>query len=222
MLRRPEVARRIAVRNVPSFWPPYQAHDALTPLQQILTKPSRMPNGAFVVQPHRGKLMHRTSCILNLGAALALTTLSATVLAQTAVVSKATCQGIGVAPQEPIGDREGHAITVSQYSCHSEGGPLDGTVMTGTIIFEWNKGVPAVMLVGSGVFRKPGAIAVFQDNESALSLTMADGKVTGFTGTSKGVYKLSTGSLASLAGKSYTTTFHTIGGGQYVVERASD
>jgi hypothetical protein len=51
---------------------------------------------------------------------------------------------------------------------------------------------------------------------------MADGKVTGFTGTSKGVYKLSAGSLASLAGKSYTTTFHTIGGGQYVVERASD
>src|SRR5664280_563078 len=98
MLRRPEVARRVAVRNVPSFWPPYQAHDALTPLQQLLTKPSRMPNGAFVVQPHRGKLMHRTSCILNLAAALALTTLSATALAQTAVVSKATCQGIGVAP----------------------------------------------------------------------------------------------------------------------------
>ena|SRR5664279_581529 len=161
--------------------------------------------------------MHHASRILNVAASLALTTLSMSTLAQTPVTFKSTCQDVGFAAREPLGDRDGHSIEVIQYSCRNEGGVEDGTLMTGMVIWEWDK-TTCVMLSGNGVVRKPGALAVFQNSESKASLTIVDGKVTGITGTSNGVYKTATGGMASLAGKSFTSTFHSIGGGQFVIE----
>ena len=162
--------------------------------------------------------MSHAARILNLAAAaLALTTLSTSAQAQAAMTSKATCQNVGVAPQEPLGDREGHAISVSQYSCRIEGGIAEGAIMTGMNIFEWDKGVGNA-LSANGVMRKPGASAVYEVSEDKSTLTMVDGKVTGFTGSCKGVYKLATGSFAPLSGKSFTCTFRTIPGGQFAVE----
>ena len=89
--------------------------------------------------------------------------------------------------------------------------------MTGMVIWEWDKGA-AVMVSGNGVNRKPGGIAVYQNSAGTLSPTMSDGKMTGVTGTAKGVYKTASGSMASLAGKSFTATFHSIGSGQFVIE----
>ncbi len=161
--------------------------------------------------------MSHSARILNLAAALALTTLSTSALAQAAMTFKATCQNVGVAPQEPLGDREGHAISVSQYSCRNEGGILDGAIATGMNIYEWDKGVGET-ISANGVIRKPGAIAVYETSEQKTTLIMVDGKVTGFTGSSKGVYKLATGSLAPLSGKSYTFTYRSIPGGQFTVD----
>lgn len=165
--------------------------------------------------------MHHAMRILNLAAVVALTTLSANVPAQTGVVLKGTCQDVGVSARETLGDRDGHVIQVGQYSCRNEGGATDGTIMTGMVIWEWDKG-SGVMVVGNGLARRPGAIAVYQNSEGKISLTMTDGKVTGVTGTAKGIYKTATGSMASLAGKSFTSTFHTIPGGQFVIETTVD
>jgi hypothetical protein len=74
------------------------------------------------------------------------------------------------------------------------------------------------MRSNSGVARKPGATVVYVGPEGKLALTMTDGKVTGFTGSGKGVYVLATGSAASLAGKPYTWTAKSTGPMQFTAE----
>ena len=161
--------------------------------------------------------MHLASRTLNVAAAVALTTLSVGTLAQTAVVYKATCQFIASPAREPLTDREGHAILVGEYSCHAETGMEEGAIMTGMNIIEYDPS-DGVVLSGNGVIRKPGAVAVYQVIEQHSTRTMTDGKVTGFSGTGRGVNKLATGSMASLAGKSFTFTFKSVAGGQFLLE----
>jgi len=80
-------------------------------------------------------------------------------------------------------------------------GPLSGGGETHTVIWEWD-GTNAVMVSINGVVRKPGAIAVYQNSEGKIALTMADGKVADCVGT--GPLADGFGSAASLAGKSFT------------------
>jgi hypothetical protein len=63
---------------------------------------------------------------------------------------------------------------------------MSGAVATGTDIWEWD-GTNAVEISASGVERKPGATLVYRGTEGKLSLTITDGKVTGWTGSGKGV-----------------------------------
>ncbi|CAN7399180.1 MULTISPECIES: hypothetical protein [unclassified Variovorax] len=158
-----------------------------------------------------------------LSAFIVVMMLSAGTFAQTPtkITQKSTCMSIGVAPPEPVGDREGHTYSVIQYICQNQGGPFDGSVSTGTNIWEADKG-SSVMLTGGGVIRKPGMSAVYVLTEAKSSLTMADGKVTGFSGTAKGVYKVAAGTASSLAGKSFTSTYRSIGAGQFVIEMTVD
>src|SRR6516162_8760874 len=128
-----------------------------------------------------------------------------------------TCQTIGADPPEALGDREGHSISVNVASCHSESEPMSGAVLTGTTIWEWD-GPKAVLLSSYGVIRKPGGTVVYQNTGGSLALTMADGKVTGFTASGKGDEKLATGSLAALAGKPYTWTAKPAGPGQFTID----
>jgi hypothetical protein len=137
--------------------------------------------------------------------------------AQSGVSFKFSCNAIGNSPPEPLGDREGHAVGVGQFACRTEGGPLDGAVLTGTQIWEYDR-TNAVGLAGSGVVRKPGALAVYQNNESKLALTLTDGKVTGSTGSGRGRYALATGAAAALNGKTYSYTFASTGPFQFVVD----
>ena len=83
-------------------------------------------------------------------------------------VSKFICQAVGAngAP-EPLGDREGHGISVVTASCRNVGGLLDGSLTTGQEIWEWD-GTNAKMLLESGVIRKPGAMATYELTEGNL------------------------------------------------------
>lgn len=125
-----------------------------------------------------------------------------------------SCQGVGTSPSEPIGDREGHSISSGEVSCRAEGGPLIGGVMTGSTIYEWDKG-SGVLLSGSGVIRKPGATTAYRISEGRIALILTDGKVTASTASGKGVYTMATGSAASLAGKSFTYSTRTTAPGQF-------
>ncbi|MDM0106969.1 hypothetical protein QTH97_18630 [Variovorax sp. J22R24] len=134
---------------------------------------------------------------------------------------RSTCQNVGVATQEPLGDREGHMLSVGSYSCVSQGGFLDGAVTSGMNVWELDKGA-GVAVTGNGVTRKPGQLILYVVTDGSYSLTMADGKVTGFTGIAKGVYKLATGPAAALSGKAYTARFRSIERGQFVIETTVD
>ena len=128
------------------------------------------------------------------------------------------CQGVGMDTPEPLGDREGHSIEVGQYSCRAELGPWAGSVGTGTGMWEWD-GPKATLLSNSGFARKPGATLAWMFTDGQQTLTMADGKVTGCTGSGRGKNVLATGGWASWAGTSYTCTWKCVGpASQFSVE----
>ena len=153
------------------------------------------------------------------GVATAVIVVSAAASSALAQENTATysCQDVGVGPPEPLGDREGHSITVGGFSCRIDTGPMKGGVVTGSGIWEWD-GTNAVSLAHSSVARMPGATVVWQGTDGKLALTMADGKVTGWTGSGKGHLLLATGSAASQAGKSTTWTGKSTGPGQFTIE----
>jgi len=153
--------------------------------------------------------------------AVALASVSFGALAQAPLTQKAVCVFVGAGAPEPIGDRAGHALRVSPYSCLVESGPMEGAVMTGANIFEWDGG-KAVILSGDGVGRKPGSITSFKVAEGSTALVMTDGKVTGFIGSGKGVVNLASGSAAALKGKTYSYTVRSISPVQFVIETTYD
>ena len=152
-------------------------------------------------------------------AALALT--STVALAQSGQTARLYCHAVGSSQPEPLGDREGHAISIGEIACRVEGGLADGGLLTGTIIYEWDK-ANGVLLSGIGVTRKPGATTSYQHTEGKITLIMSDGKVTGYTGSGRGRHTMATGAAASLNGKTYSFTFKTVGPGQYVVDVTND
>jgi hypothetical protein len=153
-------------------------------------------------------------------AALAFAPFAPSAIAQE--VLKFSCQAVGGSGvPEPLGDRQGHNITVLTASCRNVGGVLDGSLTTAQEIWEWD-GTNAKMLLESGVIRKPGAIATFELTEGKLALTMTDGKVTGFTASGKGRWPTATGTAASLAGKSWTFKSWPTGAGEWEGEITPD
>ena len=132
------------------------------------------------------------------------------------------CQDVGNSPAEPLGDREGHSISVGQYSCRAESGPWDGSVGGGTVMWEWN-GPKATMLAEHGITRKPGATLAWQGSEGELTLTMADGKVTGWTASGRGKNLLATGDWASKAGTMYHWTAKSVGpSSQFTIDATNE
>jgi hypothetical protein len=130
---------------------------------------------------------------------------------------KSHCQTFGTAPLELLGDREGHAIAVGHFTCRVDGGPIDGAVWTGSQVYEWD-GPNAVGRGGFGVFRLSGSFAVYSSTEVKVSLNLSDGRVTGFTGSGRGMFSVGTGAASVLAGKSYTYVVKSSGFNQVVVE----
>jgi hypothetical protein len=128
------------------------------------------------------------------------------------------CQPVGGRAPEPLGDREGHAILVTEGNCRVESGALSGGVLTDISIWEFD-GTKAVRLTESGIIRKPGATVVINGTGRNFALTITDGKVTGWTASGRDNYLMATGSAASLAGKSFTWTAKPTGlAGQSTVE----
>lgn len=127
------------------------------------------------------------------------------------------CSIVGSAAPEPIGDREGHAIFVEEDICRFDSGPFAGGVMTATSTWEFDK-ANAVLVSSSAVFRKPGAIAVGRLSEGRINLTITDGKVSDIMSWVRGDWPITSGSVASLAGKSFTATGKDTGPGQFVLE----
>lgn len=160
----------------------------------------------------RGFSNHALSAAL----VLAAITLPGSAMAQSGS-GRAVCNTHGPNWVEPVGDRDGHAVLVSEGNCVIQGGLLDGTVQTQQTIWEYDKGV-GTMLSSHGVSRKPGAMAVFVNASGTQTLQMTDGRVTGWTATGKGKTPMASGAAASLAGKTYSWTARATGPRTYVVD----
>ena len=143
------------------------------------------------------------------------------VLAQAPTQIKMHCLANGNSPPEALGDRPGHSISVSELICRVEGGPLDSGVMTGTQVYEWD-GVKGVGKAGFGVVRSPGGKIVYVNTEMTNTLTVTDGKVTGFVATGRGYYPVATGTAQAFVGKTYSYVTKPTGAGQFVIESAID
>ena len=85
--------------------------------------------------------------------ALGLTSSGGFALAET--IGRYNCTIVGVASQEPIGDRSGHFLASVQYSCFGEGGPLKGDVHTASSASEWDNN-QGTFLIGGGIHRRRG------------------------------------------------------------------
>jgi len=148
--------------------------------------------------------------------------LSAIALALAAPSAKAqeaghdVCQDVGASAPEPLGDREGHAITTGLFSCRVTEGLLAGAVETGNGIWEWD-GTKATQLSGNGVARRPGAILSFQALDGKLELTMSEGKPTGWTASGHTAVNLAAGGAASMMGKTATWTAKSTGPFQFEI-----
>ena len=161
--------------------------------------------------------MRFVSTVLRITTTVAIALLAVSASGQEKISFSYTCQSVGSSPPEPIGDREGHSISSGEVSCRAEGGPLLGGVLTGTMIYEWEKGA-GVLLAGSGIVRKPGATTAFRLIEGKIALIVTDGKVTGTIASGKGIYTLASGSAATLAGKSFTYSSRPTAPGLFMVD----
>jgi hypothetical protein len=101
-----------------------------------------------------------------IGTAIAFITFAPVAVAQE-ITSTYTCHGVG-GELEPLGDREGHAILATRYTCSVDSGPMSGGVLTGRNIWEWD-GLNAVQRSNFSVIRKPGATLVWVGTGGKLS-----------------------------------------------------
>jgi hypothetical protein len=153
-------------------------------------------------------------------AAIALTAFVPSARAQENIAVFA-CQLVGRGQSEPLGDRDGHMLSITQISCLANAGVLSGGVLTGSSIYELNKGA-GVLITASGVITKPGQTAVYVATEGKLALVMTDGKVTGTTTSGRGSYPIATGGWSTLAGKSFIYSTHPTGPGLFEIDVTSE
>ncbi len=159
--------------------------------------------------------------VLAIASASALAVSAPNAIAQEKITNKFVCQNVGAFALEPLGDREGHSISIGQMSCRVVAGPMSGGVMSGAITWEWDK-TNATLISGNGVARKPGATLVYKDVDGKLALTITDGKVTGFTASGHVRFPIATGGGALLAGKSATWTTTPTGPDEFEIEDKMD
>ena len=124
------------------------------------------------------------------------------------------CRTIGAFTPEQLGDREHHALSITQSSCEETEGLTAGAVENDTAALEWD-GPRATELSSFGVSRKPGATFAFQVLDGQVELTMVDGKPTGFIGTGHGVVTLATGPWLSLKGRTFSWRSKSTGPSNY-------
>lgn len=131
------------------------------------------------------------------------------------------CRSVGETAIEPVGDHDGHAVSIGAYTCTIEGGPLDGGVVEGSVVYEWEAG-SGVLLTGHGVARRPGAVYVSENTSGRVRLRVIDGKAGGLEGAGTGVYRLAAGAASALSGRRYAYVVRSTAPGRFVVETTLD
>ncbi|MEK9285704.1 MULTISPECIES: hypothetical protein [unclassified Bradyrhizobium] len=151
--------------------------------------------------------------------ALGLISVTGFALAET--VGRYECSIVGAISQETVGDRDGHLLRSLQYSCLGVEGLLKDAVYTGSSISEWD-GPQGTYLSAGGIVRAAGGLAVTQLTEGKGSVVMKDGKPAGSESSGKAVFKLASGTLATLSGKVVKFDTKPTGVGRFSIELTTD
>jgi hypothetical protein len=128
-----------------------------------------------------------------------------------------SCQYVEAPTAEPFGNEEGHGISVRDYSCQVTQGPLSGGVLTARAVWEMDKS-GGRLLLGGGVIRKPGAMAVLQLLDGKLEQVTTNDDATQVRTSGRGAYLLAAGGATSLLGKNFTYITKTTAPGQFYFE----
>ena len=148
-----------------------------------------------------------------------LALVGATGMAHSELIGRYECSIVGIGTPEPLGDRAGHGLLSYQFSCYGVDGLLKGAVYSATHVSEWD-GPQGTFLLAGGVHRIAGGFAVTEMTEGTASVTMKDGKPAGVTGSGKAIFKLGSGSLATLSGKAANFTTRVTGLNRFELEFA--
>lgn len=149
----------------------------------------------------------------------ALVSMVATGLACADPIGRYECNVVGIGSPEPLGDRPGHGLMSYQFSCYGVDGMLKGAVYSAVHVSEWD-GPQGTFLLAGGVHRIADGFAVTQMAEGSASVIMKDGKPNGVTGSGKAIFKLGSGSLAALSGKTVKFTSRSMGANRFELEFA--
>jgi hypothetical protein len=132
-------------------------------------------------------------------------------------IGRYECSVVGAVAMDAIGDREGHVPRTVQFNCVGVDGLLKGGVYTAISIAEWT-GSEGRYLLGDGVHRTAGGLAVAHTLEGIGSFTMRDGKPAGVTSSGRAIFSFASGTLASLAGRAIKFVSKTTGTNQFEME----
>jgi hypothetical protein len=126
--------------------------------------------------------------------------IGATGLVHADTIVRYQCKVIGTQELDAVGDRAGHNIVTTQYSCFAVDGLMKGTVLTGTNIGEWD-GPKQIYLSAIGVHRLAGGVAASRVTEGAGSAIMKDGKFAGAESSGTILVNFASGPLSAISGK---------------------
>ncbi len=118
---------------------------------------------------------------------------------------------------EPIGDRDGHLLRSVDYSCVGVDGLLKGGVYTAISASEVD-GLQVTFHLAGGVHRTAEGLAVVQSLEGTGSTVMQEGRPARFPASGKLIFKLASGTLAALSGKTFKWATKPIGFNRFDME----
>ena len=112
--------------------------------------------------------------------------------------------------------RQGETVEMTHFTCHISGGILEGFVAIGTNLLELHE--EGGRLVGSTVVAQKGdSMLAYEVNDAMRRLRKNDGVVR-WESTGNGIYKHATGSVAALAGKSFTALVRSAGPRAFTID----
>ncbi|HEV2153954.1 hypothetical protein [Bradyrhizobium sp.] len=133
-------------------------------------------------------------------------------------IGRYECNVVGTQAPEPIGDRNGHTLVSTQFSCFGVDGIFKNAVYSATNVTEWDGPGKARQLQAGGVHRTAGGLAVTQIVEGTGSMIMKDEKPIGGQSSGTAAVRFSSGTLAPISGKTLKFTTRTTGLGRFVLE----
>ena len=151
------------------------------------------------------------------GGLVALAALAAPSISIAQITYRSDCQVVETTRLENFG-HEGRPAQLSHFTCRIKGGPLHGSFVTGTNIWDVSDGAGGMLLGSIAIAQRAGSNVMYEVHDVSRRPQTREGRVVGWEATSWGIYKSATGTAAALAGKTFTSVVHYTGPRTFIIE----